>query len=350
MTLIKSVTAQKPPYEYTTDQIVRSAEQWLSDAPELIRRKGIKIFKSANIDKRGSVAPLEFIFSDATFEEKNDFYVKSSIELSEKVLAKALEDSGWEARDLDYIITTSCTGFMIPSVDAYLINKFDMKTDIVRLPVTEMGCAGGTSGLIYAHSFLKNNPGKKAALITVEAPSLTFRKDDLSVENLVSTAIFADGATCTLLEGGEEGPGLKILDFDMYHFQEATYLMGYNLTNTGFKIVLDKDVPDSIKSHFPNILPPFLKKNNLEVADVENYMFHPGGKKIINMVEDYICRFDKDISDSIDVLRQHGNMSSSTIIFILERFLKKEIKKGEKGYMLAFGPGFTAQSLLVEWS
>ncbi|TNE98838.1 MAG: type III polyketide synthase [Deltaproteobacteria bacterium] len=349
MTLIKTVVTQQPPYEYTTDQIVNAVEVWLKDAPEVIRRKGVKIFRGANIDKRGSVAPLDFIFSDASFEEKNNWYVKSSIEMGEKVLAKALEESGWKANELDYIITTSCTGFMIPSVDAYLINKFGMKQDIVRLPVTEMGCAAGISGLIYVNNFLKANPGKKAALITIEAPSLTFRREDLSLTNLVSTAIFADGATCTLLEGGDEGSGIRILDTDMYHFNESEYLMGYNLTNTGFQIVLDKDVPDSIKSHFPNILPPFLKKNNLEVEDVENYLFHPGGKKIIHMVEDYICRFDKDISDSIDVLRQHGNMSSSTIIFILERFMKKGIKSGEKGYMLAFGPGFSAQSLLVEW-
>ena len=211
MTIIKTVVTQQPPYEYLTDQIVKAAEIWLADAPEMIRRKGIKIFKSANIDKRGSVAPLDFIFSDASFEEKNNWYVKSSIEMGEKALDKALEESGWKADELDYIITTSCTGFMIPSVDAYLINKFGMKQDIVRLPVTEMGCAAGISGLIYVNNFLKANPRKKAALITIEAPSLTFRKEDLSLTNLVSTAIFADGATCTLLEGEIMGVGFKSL-------------------------------------------------------------------------------------------------------------------------------------------
>ena len=114
-------------------------------------------------------------------------------------------------------------------------------------------------------------------------------------------------------------------------------------------IVLDKEVPDAIKEHFPKILLPFLAKNELKPEDVEHYMFHPGGKKIINMVENYISEFDKDISDSIDVLKTFGNMSSSTILYILDRFMKKEAKLGDKGYMLAFGPGFMAQSILLEW-
>lgn len=349
MTKIMQVSTLTPKYTYSTDEIIAVAEKmWLSNIDEKTARIARKLFKASEIEQRSSIVPLEVVFSDISFEEKNNIYIESMIEMGTAVLQKALKESNLDPTEIDTIITTSCTGFMIPSVDAYMINRLGMKQHINRLPVTEMGCAGGTSGLIYAHNFIKSNPGSKVALISVETPSITFQKNDLTPENLVSTAIFADGASCVIL-GDIDEVRPTIVDTDMYHFPNGEYLMGYKLQNSGLKIILDRDVPNTIKEHFPNILLPFLEKNGLSPQDLQNYMFHPGGKKIIHMVEDYICRFNKDISDSLDVLKKHGNMSSSTILYILERFMKKEISEGEKGYMLAFGPGFMAQSLLLEW-
>lgn len=350
MTKILSTAILRPKFEYSTDQIIETADaMWLKDMDSITRRKALKIMKGAEISKRSCVLELEKIFSDMSFEEQNNHYKEAMISMGPEVLKKALDNAGIEARELDYIITTSCTGFMIPSVDAYIINELGLRKDINRLPVTEMGCAGGTSGLIYAHQFLKGNPGKKVALVSIETPSLTFQKNDLDPENLVSTAIFADGASCVIL-GDSDKLAPTIVDTSMYHFEDSTYLMGYNLQNSGLKIVLDKDVPSKIEEHFPSILKPFLDKNKLNEIDIEHYMFHPGGKKIIQMVKNYITPFGKDISDSLQVLNECGNMSSSTILYILDRFMKKnEIQKGEKGYMLAFGPGFVAQSILLEW-
>jgi len=349
MTRIINVSIIKPEYHYATEEIIEAMDiYWLSKLDdEQFRRKSLKILRAADINSRNSIATLETVFSDITFEERNNIYIKAMIELGEKVLKKSLKEANMKAEELDYIITTSCTGFMIPSVDAYLVERVGLRKDIVRLPVTEMGCAGGTAGLSYAHEFLKSNPGKKAALLCLEAPSVTFQKNDVTIENVVSTAIFADGASCVLLGG--EGSGPHIQDSNTFHFPLSTHYMGYNLQNDGLKIVLDRVVPSAISDNFENLFYPFLKKNNLKPADIENYMFHPGGKKIINMVEKFISQFDKDISDSKNILQEHGNMSSSTIIHILKRFMDKEISKGEKGYMLAFGPGFMAQSLLLEW-
>lgn len=349
MTKVLGTATLRPNFKYSSEEIIEAADKyWLSNVDERTRRIALKIFKGAQIDSRCSVLPLETVFGDLSFEETNNIYIESMIDLGCKVLTKALEDCNIAPTEIDYLITTSCTGFMIPSVDAYMVNKLGMRKDIVRLPVTEMGCAGGTSGLIYAHQFLKANPGKKVALVSVETPSVTFQKNDLSMENLVSTAIFADGASCVIL-GDTDELAPAIMDTEMYHFDNATHLMGYQLRNTGLKIVLDKEVPNEIKEHFPSILLPFLKKHDLTPQDIEHYMFHPGGKKIINMVENYISEFNKDISDSKDVLKTFGNMSSSTILYILDRFMKKEANKGDKGYMLAFGPGFMAQSILLEW-
>jgi predicted naringenin-chalcone synthase len=211
-----------------------------------------------------------------------------------------------------------------------------------------MGCAGGTSALIYASDFIRANPDLHVAVVSVEIPSITFQQNDHSMENLVSTAIFADGAAAVIL-GPTHEMGPAIVDTDMYHFPDSTHLMGYQLHNTGLKIVLDREVPEAIQEHFPKIFFPFLERNGLEPEDIHNYMFHPGGKKIIARVEDFIGRYGKDISDSRAVLRECGNLSSATILHILERVMKKSHTASELGYMLAFGPGFSAQSLLVKW-
>lgn len=350
MTRIIHLETLAPEYVYSTEQIVEAADNlWLKHIPEEVRRKALKIFKGSNIDYRRSVVPLEIAFGELSFEEKNNIYMEKMISYGKELLSNAIKNSGIDPKDIDYIITTSCTGFMIPSVDAYLVNDLGLRGDVIRLPITEMGCAGGTSGLIYANDFLKANPTKTAVLLTMEIPSITFQKNDFSAENLVSTAIFSDGFSCAVLKGGD-GPGAHIIDTNMYHFHKGTHLMGFNLTNSGLKIVLDKDVPNAIAGHFENIFLPFLDRNKLKIEDIAHYMFHPGGKKIINMVEEYISKYDKNISESKWVLENLGNMSSATILHIYQRLTSsRKIIPGEKGYMLAFGPGFMAQSILLEW-
>lgn len=350
MAKILGVSSVTPGFKYSTAEIIAAAEKhWLSQINPDVRRVALKIFHGAEIKERHSAFPLDQVFGRLDFETKNDLYKKAAIELAERALVKALADSGVHPSELDFIVTTSCTGFMIPSVDAYLVDKLKLKKNIRRLPVTEMGCAAGVSGLIYASDFLKANPKAKAAVVSVELPSITFQPDDFSMENLVSTAIFADGSAAVILAGESEKLGPKIIDTDMYHFANSTHLMGYNLKNSGLKIVLDRDVPDAIQEHFNDLFFPFLNRNKLNVESVDNYMFHPGGKKIIARVEDFIGRYGKDISDSKAVLQERGNLSSATILHILERVMKKPHAAGELGYMLAFGPGFSAQSLLLRW-
>jgi predicted naringenin-chalcone synthase len=238
---------------------------------------------------------------------------------------------------------------MIPSVDAYLINDLNMRQDVVRLPVTEMGCAAGVSGTIYAQNFLKANPGKRAALVSIEATSATFQINDFSMANIVSTAIFGDGAACMLLSSCEEDSGPEIIADEMYHFYDATEMMGFKLVNTGLQMILDKEVPDKIAEHFPKIIHPFLIKNNLEIKDVDHLIFHPGGRKIVETVEQLFGSLGKEITDTKEVLRLYGNMSSATVLFVLERFMDKKPDKDSYGLMLSFGPGFSAQRVLLKF-
>ncbi len=348
-TRIVTVAKELPTYCRSTDEILPFVELWLSDEDERFRRKVVKIFEGAAVDRRYGIMNIEEVFTASSFEAKNAIYVREVKKLGRTVLRKALDQSGWQADSLDYIITVSCTGIMIPSLDAYLINDLGLRQDIVRLPVTEMGCAAGVSGLIYADNFLKSNPGKRIALVAVESPTATFQLNDHSMANMVSAAIFGDGAACVLLSSEKDAPGPKIIGEEMYHFRDATHLMGFDLTNHGLKMILDPSVPETIADHFSNIIHPFLERNGTSINEVDHLIFHPGGRKIVQTVEDLFGKLGKNIDDTREVLRAYGNMSSATVLYVLERFMERDIQSGERGLMLSFGPGFSAQRVLLEW-
>ncbi|CAH0248494.1 MULTISPECIES: type III polyketide synthase [unclassified Pedobacter] len=346
---VKAVSKALPEFWRSTDEILPFLDIWLKDQDDRFIRKVKKIFESAAVDKRYSIMSPEAVFSDLSFEERNNIYVREGIKLGAKCLETALEKANWQAQDLDYIITVSCTGIMIPSLDAYLINLLKLRQDIVRLPVTEMGCAAGVSGMIYAKNFLKANPGKRAAVVAVESPTATFQLNDFSMANIVSAAIFGDGAACVLLSSNEEDSGPEILAEEMYHFYDAEEMMGFKLTNTGLQMVLDVAVPETIANHFPAIIHPFLSKNGLDINNINHLIFHPGGKKIIQIVEELFGQLGKNINETKEVLRLYGNMSSATVLYVLERIIDKKPMPGEKGLMLSFGPGFSAQRILLQW-
>jgi predicted naringenin-chalcone synthase len=346
---IVTVAKQLPQYSRTTADILPLLDGWLNGQDERFIKKVKKIFEGAAVNTRYSIMDPVEVFTATSFEDKNDIYSREVIILGEQVLKKALAKAGWDPKTLDYIITVSCTGIMIPSLDAYLINKMNLRQDIVRLPVTEMGCAAGISGIIYAKNFLKANPGKRAAVIAVESPTATFQLNDFSMPNIVSAAIFGDGTACCLLSSYEEDHGPTIIDEQMYHFYDAEHMMGFKLTNSGLQMVLDIEVPDTIASHFGDIIHPFLKKNNLEIADIDHMIFHPGGKKIVTTVEELFAGLGKNINDTKEVLKQYGNMSSATVLYVLDRIMENSPQPGEKGLMLSFGPGFSAQRVLLQW-
>ena len=182
---IRAVAKELPNFSRETAEIMPFLDLWLEGQEERFIKKVKKIFEGANVDKRYSIMdPIE-VFTKTSFEERNQIYVREVIKLGENVLKKALVKANWKPTDLDYIITVSCTGIMIPSLDAYLINKLGLRQDIIRLPVTEMGCVAGISGMIYAKNFLQANPNKRAAVVAVESPTATFQLDDFSMANIV---------------------------------------------------------------------------------------------------------------------------------------------------------------------
>tara|TARA_Y100000389_G_scaffold203888_1_gene253965 strand:+ start:2211 stop:3263 length:1053 start_codon:yes stop_codon:yes gene_type:complete len=346
---ILSVAKQLPKYNRETKEIIPFVKHWMKGQETRFQRKVLKLFEGAGVERRYSIMEADEVFLNSSFEEKNNIYVREVIKLAEKSLQKSLKKVDLQPTDIDYIITVSCTGIMIPSLDAYLINSLQMKQDIVRLPVTEMGCVAGVSGIIYAKNFLKANPNKRAAVVSVEAPTATFQLEDFSMANIVSAAIFGDGAASVILSSYEQDNGPYVIDEAMYHFYDSIDIMGFKLVNTGLEMILDKKVPDTISSHFPMIVHPFLERNNLTIEDINHLIFHPGGKKIVNTVEGLFKSLGKNIDDTKEVLKLYGNMSSATVLYVLERFMDGDRQQGEKGLMLSFGPGFSAQRILLEW-
>lgn len=346
---IVAVAKQLPDYSRSTAEILPAVSVWLDGQEDRFKRKIIKIFEGAGVDKRYGIMDIHEVFTATSFEEKNAIYVREMKKLGTQVLLKALANANWSPEELDIIVTVSCTGIMIPSLDAYLINALGLRQDVIRLPVTEMGCAAGVSGIIYATQFLRANPGKRAAIIAVESPTATFQLNDFSMANMVSAAIFGDGAACVLMEASEKAAGPRVIGEEMYHFKDATHLMGFDLTNSGLKMILDAAVPETIAEHFPDIVNPFLKKYGSSIEKVNHLIFHPGGRKIVQTVETLFGKLGKNIDDTKETLRLYGNMSSVTVLYVLERFLDKDIDPGEQGMILSFGPGFSAQRVLLEW-
>ncbi|WP_118951545.1 type III polyketide synthase [Taibaiella helva] len=346
---IKTVSKALPAYSRTTAEILPFVDLWLAGEEERFIRKVKKIFDNAGVDRRYSVMSPQEVFTQTSFEDKNRIYVREAVKLGKACLEQALQQAGWSPDQLDYIITVSCTGIMIPSLDAYLINLLQLRQDIVRLPVTEMGCAAGVSGMLYAHQFLKANPGKRAAVVAVESPTCTFQLEDHSMTNVVSAAIFGDGAACVLLSSDEADQGPELIDGAMYHFYDAERMMGFDLTNDGLKMVLDIEVPETIAAHFEQIVYPFLEKNGLAIEQLDHLIFHPGGKKIMETVDELFGAAGKQIDVTRKVMREYGNMSSATVLYVLEHFMNKPQAPGTTGLMLSFGPGFSAQRILLRW-
>lgn len=347
---VLATTTVEPAFEKSTEEAIAYAERWLSHQPERFRRKALRVFQYAQIDRRFSVRDPESLLYAVSFEDRNDQFIEQSIALGERALVMALEKANLQPTDIDFFITVSCTGFMIPSLDAFLINSLRMRQDVVRLPVTEMGCAAGVSALIYAKNLLAANPGKRAVILAAEFPSCTFQVDDFSMANVVSAALFGDGVACAILGPDADKPGFELGSFGMYHFYDAIPMMGYKVTNSGFQMILDPHVPETIVAHMPEVLDGFLAMHGLAIPDIEHFIFHPGGKKIIQVVEEKLEQAGKHIEATKAVLRNFGNMSSATVLYVLDHILKQPVAQGDLGLVLSFGPGFSAQRMLLKWA
>jgi alkylresorcinol/alkylpyrone synthase len=343
-----------PPYRYGQEEVTGWVRRWLEEAGEEGLRL-LSVYASAGVKTRASVAPIEEVFQPGDFEEQNDRYREAARCAGIDVARRALAAAEMPPQDIGIIVSVSCTGFMIPAVDAYVANALGMGPRLARLPITESGCAGGVVGLARAADFLAANPASAALVLALEFSSLTFQRWDRSATNVVSTAIFGDGGAAVVLAGPAhpraKDRGLaRLVDAESAFFRDTTHLMGFHLRNQGLQIVLDRGLAPFVRREVLPSVQGFLRRRGLERGDIARWILHPGGRRIIEVMAEQLGLHNGDLAPTEDVLSEHGNMSSVTVLFVLDEILRRHRPRpGERGVLGAFGPGFGAELALLEF-
>lgn len=308
------------------------------------------VIDNAQVDKRYCIFPVEYIIQPRPLSKISREYQEHSVTLGREVATQSLTKAGMKPTDIDMIITVSCTGVIIPSLDAHLINDMGFRSDVRRLPITELGCAAGASAFSRATDFIRAYPGSSVLIIAVELPTLTFQRGDCSQANLISSIIFGDGAAAAVVTG-RPSAGPQILDTESYFFPDSLGAMGFDLKETGFHIVLSKDVPEMIREKIKRLAAAFLGRHSLTLEQISAFVLHPGGQKLLKYMEEELGLSRCKTEHSWNVLRNYGNLSSASILFVLQEWLtKKKMNGGDFGLMAAFGPGFSAELLLLRWA
>ena len=346
---IAATATALPPHTITRDDV----KYYMGRVFEISDRRleaMMSIVDNAQVLKRHAIFPIEYTIEPRALEKTNQEYMEHAIKLGQEAAEKCLARAGVPADEVDLIITVSCTGFMIPSLDAHLINRMGFRSNVIRMPFTELGCAAGAMALGRAADFLKARPGGNVLIIAVELPSLTFQRKDISQANLISSILFGDGAAAVLVSGAEmRGP--KILVSETYTFPDSIGAMGFDLRDSGFHILLAKDVPEMIGAKIRELVDGFLERHGKTQQDIKGWILHPGGARLLGNVEIALGLTKCQTQPSWDVLANVGNLSSATILFILQEWLEKRpLNSGDHALAAAFGPGFSAEFLLLQWA
>jgi alkylresorcinol/alkylpyrone synthase len=354
--IIVGTATAVPAHTASQGEVIAHLRTLLPLAPRRLDA-AMELFDHAAVERRYSVEPLARVGEPRGLGEVQRLYRENAIALGKRVAAEALAGAGVEARDIDLVITTSCTGIMIPSLDAYLCNELGFRADVRRLPITALGCSGGAAALARAHDFLVGFPEARVLVVAVELPSLSLQRVDVSPGQLVSTAIFGDGAAAALLEGGvrgdarPEGAGVRVLETLAHLFPRSEYALGFDLQDDGFHSVLSKDVPGFIKSEIAPLVRTLVERRELPRDQLTCFVLHPGGRKILNVIEEELGLKRDDTELSWQILRDFGNQSSASVLFVLHEWMtKRRPPPGTHGLLAAFGPGLSTEMMLLGWA
>lgn len=311
------------------------------------------IVDNAQVKRRYCIHPIDYIVEARPLARITEEYIEHSIRLGQRVACKALDGARLQPSAIDLLITVSCTGVMIPSLDAHLINRLGFRNDVRRLPITELGCAAGAAALGRAHDFLRAFPHGNVLLVAVEIPSLTFQRGNTSQANLISSILFGDGAAAAVVSGGHangNGGGVRVLGTESYLFPNSIDAMGFDLKETGFHIVLSRDVPQLIRERIGGLVDAFLARHGLARDAVSAFVLHPGGQKLLHFIEEELGLARESTQPSWNVLADYGNLSSASVLFVLNEWMEqRQPAPGDYGLLAAFGPGFSAELLLLQW-
>src|SRR5258706_3965785 len=310
------------------------------------------VFKHAAIDTRYFVVPREWwANTDHSLQECNDMYLREATNLAQQAIERALESAEVSAQDINNLIFVSSSGIATPGLDALLINRLGMCGDVRRTPIWGLGCAGGVVGLARAGDTARAYPESLTVMVAVETCSLIFKFDDQSKTNFIGTSLFADGAAAVVVAGDKRATkGVEILDSQSTLYPNSQRVMGLDMVDSGFSLVLGVEIPAYVADSFRPLLDRFLSKHGLQVRQIEHFIFHPGGSKVIDAFDGALDLTNGHLNPSREVLRNYGNMSSPTVLFVLDYIMRNSvIHPGDYGLAAAMGPGFSAEQLLVRF-
>ncbi|MCI0589207.1 MAG: type III polyketide synthase [Planctomycetes bacterium] len=348
---IASVASALPDHVYEQGRITRHlAGIWDGD-PAFARRLAA-FHENVRVERRHLARPLEDYDRLRTFGERNDAWIAAATDLGERALRSALDRAGLAPRDVDALFFSTVTGAAIPSIDARLVNRMGLRADVKRLPFFGLGCVAGAAVLARASDYVRAFPGHAAAVLTVELCSLTFQRGDRSVANLIATGLFGDGAGSALVLGAAHprAAGPRIRATRSVFYPDTEDVMGWRVSEEGFRIVLGAEVPSIAGERLPRDVDAFLAEQGLRRSDIGSWVCHPGGPKVLAAMREGLGLGEEALALSWDGLRRTGNLSSASLLLILEETMARALPApGTLGLLAAMGPGFCAELLLVEW-
>lgn len=347
MPRIAAVATASPPYQLRQCEAREMARLFFAPAIRDIDRY-LGVFENAAIDTRALAVPPTWFREPHGWGECNDRWIEVACDLGAEATHRCIRDAGLEPGDIDHLIFVSTTGLAAPSIDARIMAKLGMRPHARRTPIWGLGCAGGAVGLSRAAEYVRAYPDQRALLVCVELCSLTFRFDDRSVRNLVAASLFADGAAAVLVAGDAlSGPGPAIVDSESTLFPDSLDLMGWDIDDGGMRVVFGARIPRVVTEHFRPLAEGFLGRHGLTMECIDHHIAHPGGAKVLTAYEAAGGLHPTALAPSRTTLRQCGNMSSATVLYVLKRFLDRGIAPGEHGLLTVFGPGFSSEMVLL---
>jgi alkylresorcinol/alkylpyrone synthase len=324
-----------PAYPLDQEAVVERARRLFAGAPELDRL--LPVFANSGIRRRYSSVPLGWFDEPHGWAERNRRYLETALDLIESAAGRALDRAGIATSEIGAIVVVSTTGIATPSLDALLIERMRLSPTVQRLPIFGLGCAGGVIGLARAATIAAAMPDKAVLFLVVELCSLTFRRDDLSKSNIVASALFGDGAAAAILQCGGAEPAVVAAG---EHTWPATLdIMGWEVAEDGLKPVFSRDIPRLVAGKLGAVARDFLGRHGLSLGDIDRFVCHPGGPKVIDAYAHAFGLGPDVLEDARAVLREYGNMSAASVLFVLERGWAQ---RWERALVTALGPGFTA--------
>lgn len=350
MPRLLSVATALPSYRLGREEARTIAAKLFAGHPHI--RRLLDVFDSSGIDQRYFSTPPEWFHAEHSPESVNRTYIESATDLGEQAIRKALQRCSLQPSEIDYLVYVNTTGLATPSIDARLMNRLGCRLDAAHIPIWGRGCAGGVAGIGHVNEYLRGQPRAVGVIVAAEFCGLTFLPHDLSKSNIVASALFGDGVGAAVVAGSEvDRPGLEIVQTRSRLFPDSLDVMGWNITSQGLQVVFNRRIPDIVSEHAADELAALLKAGGVEREEVVEYLYHPGGPKVLDAYRKAYGLGGEELAIPKSVLKDCGNMSSATVIFVIERFLEQQTRP-QKGYAVAsaLGPGFCSESLLLQLS